>query len=45
MREPDTGFLQLLTDDRGARHDVRSIDRHLPRWLVMRPLLFTSGSS
>jgi len=34
MREPDTCFLQLLADDRGARHDIGSIDRHFPRWLV-----------
>src|SRR5258708_4504309 len=34
MREPDACLLQLLADDRGVRHDIGSIDRHFPRWLV-----------
>ena|SRR5580704_13164622 len=39
MREPDTRFLQLLPDDRGVRHDIGSIDRHFPCWLVTRRAL------
>ena len=31
MREPDTGLLQLLADDRGVRHDIGRVDRHFPR--------------
>jgi hypothetical protein len=34
MREPDTGFLQLLADDRGVRDNIGSVDRHFPRWVV-----------
>jgi hypothetical protein len=32
MREPDTGFLQLLPDDRAVRIDIGRVDLHL-RWV------------
>jgi hypothetical protein len=34
MREPYACFLQLLSDNRRVHHDIGSIDRHFPRWLV-----------
>jgi hypothetical protein len=34
MREPDAGFLQLLPDDRGVRHEIGSIDCHFAPWMI-----------
>jgi hypothetical protein len=34
MREPDTGFLQLLPDDRGVHRDIGGVDVYLARGVI-----------
>jgi len=34
MREPDTGFLHLLPDDRGVHRDMGRVDLHVARWMI-----------
>ena len=34
MREPDTGFLQLLPDDWGVHHDIGRVDVYFARWVI-----------
>src|SRR5882757_312925 len=34
MREPDTGFLHLLPDDRGVHRDMGRVVLHVARWMI-----------
>jgi hypothetical protein len=34
VREPDTGFLQLLPHDRGVRRNIGRVDCHFPRMVL-----------
>jgi hypothetical protein len=34
MREPDTCFLQLLSDNRRVHRDIGRVDLHFARWIT-----------
>jgi hypothetical protein len=34
MREPDTGFLQLLPNDWGVHRNIGRVNLHFARWMI-----------